>query len=300
MANEIKKIKVNNVDYSIVDQGARDLIANLTLNGIKFIISDSKENTPAGVTNNSISGSDKVGTLTAAMAFTDGAGQIFLVSSSNTPDKDYFDEYIVVEVNTGGGKEYRWERLGNTEIDFDNLGDLAYKDSASGSYKPEGTISVSVSTSNSSKDVTPAGTVSQPTFTGTEGEATATYKPKGTVSKPNITVTPTTDEIQPVSSVGSLPTWSASVDSSGTLSFNFGQGSLPSLGSAKEFLTGATAVLASNPTFTGTQETIKSSYTPEGSVSQPEFTGTGKTITVKEPSGASGTFTGTTKTITVS
>jgi len=65
------------------------------------------------------------------------------------------------------GADDKWHALG----DLTSLGDLAYKDTASTDY-------------------TPAGTVSQPTFTGSSSTVTITasdntsgnYQPKGTIS----------------------------------------------------------------------------------------------------------------------
>ena len=70
------------------------------------------------------------------------------------------------------GPDGTWHELGS----LDSLGDLAYKNSATGTY-------------------TPGGTISQPTFTGSSATVTITaadnangnYQPKGTVSTPNFT-----------------------------------------------------------------------------------------------------------------
>lgn len=98
-----------------------------------------------------------------------------------------------------------WQEFG----DLSDLGTLAYKDSASGSY-------------------TPAGSVSAPT----------------------VEVTPSTDTIQPVASVGSMPTYTVTGET-----LVIGAGAVPTLGTAKAFLTGASAT-ASAPTFTGTSGTV--------------------------------------------
>ena len=161
------------------------------------------------------------------------------------------------------------------------LGALATKSSASASY-------------------TPAGTVSQPTFTGTaatisvsgstSGVAVAkhTYTPAGTVSKPTITVTPSTASVGSASgwSAGSAPTYTAT---KGVLTMT--TGSVPSLTvTSTTVATGISSASSSQPTFTGTaadlthtvtQGSVAStgSYTPAGAVSQPTFTGTAATIT---------------------
>ena len=142
---------------------------------------------------------------------------------------------------------------------IDTLGTLAFKDSASGSY-------------------TPAGSVSKPTFTGTA----ATIKPKvtaaGTVSKPGITVTPTKETIYSITGVGSAPSLQTVVEGE-DLRLVWSAGSTPTR-SSKSVMTDAAAELDAAPTFTGTEVEGSASYTPAGSVSKPTFTGTQATITV--------------------
>ena len=127
-----------------------------------------------------------------------------------------------------GGKEFvwvefdaQWHEFGDTS----DLGALATKDSASGTYTPAGTVSqptfsgtaatikpkvtaagsVAISTGSGTANYTPAGSVSQPSFTGasmtstgnftpagsvtiSKGTGTANYTPEGTVSQPTTTV----------------------------------------------------------------------------------------------------------------
>lgn len=95
-----------------------------------------------------------------------------------------------------GQKEFlfdgtKWLEMGDLSL----LGALAYKSSASGSYTPAGTISqptftgteaaVAVSaTANENGNYQPAGTVSQPTFSGSAMSSTGKFTPSGTVSQP--------------------------------------------------------------------------------------------------------------------
>lgn len=97
--------------------------------------------------------------------------------------------------------------------DLSNLGSLAYKNSASGTYTPAGTVSqpsftgttkyISASVGKATKSMegsfTPEGTVSQPTFTGTKiyahhtftgsaNTSTGSFTPSGSVSAPTISV----------------------------------------------------------------------------------------------------------------
>ena len=105
-----------------------------------------------------------------------------------------------------GGKEFvfdgtKWIELGDLSL----LGALAWKDNATGNY-------------------TPAGTVSQPSFTGSETTSTGNFTPAGSVSKPSITVTPTTDSVYSITDVGTLPELTTSYDSTNeTLTIGFSQ-----------------------------------------------------------------------------
>jgi hypothetical protein len=98
-----------------------------------------------------------------------------------------------------------WQEFG----DLSDLGTLAYKDSASGSYTPQ-----------------------------------------GSVAAPNITVSPSTDTIKPVTDVGSMPTFTVTGE---TLIIE--AGAVPTLGEDKTFMTGATAS-ASAPAFSGSPATV--------------------------------------------
>lgn len=212
-----------------------------------------------------------------------------------------------------GNKEFvfatndnKWHEFGDTS----SLGDLASKDSASGTY-------------------TPAGTVSQPTFTGTQatikpkvtaagsveistGSGTANYTPAGTVSQPTTTVTLNTASKYVASSAtgggsvtagtaasATMPVLTTSVANE-TLTLGWTAGSftantptavtLPSF-SSQTIATSVKSATTTQPTFTGTGVDLEATftgtevegsatYTPAGSVSQPTFTGTQATITV--------------------
>lgn len=99
-----------------------------------------------------------------------------------------------------------WQEFG----DLSDLGALAYKDSASGSFTPA-----------------------------------------GSVSRPGVTVTPTTDNIPNVTSVGSMPTYTVTGE---TLVIS--AGITPTLGTPIAAMTGASAALDADPTFTGTAGTV--------------------------------------------
>ena len=151
-----------------------------------------------------------------------------------------------------------WHEFG----DMTGLGALAMKDSASGSY-------------------TPAGTVSQPTFTGSSTTSTGKFTPTGSVSAPTISVDSagSTTTVNSITDVGALPSLTTTVVNE-TLTIGWSAGTLPTKGSDTTVKTGDATYTASAPTFTGTEGNISVSGTPDGTVSQPTFTGAAATITV--------------------
>lgn len=191
-----------------------------------------------------------------------------------------------------GSSEFVWSDTENKWREFGSTGSLkalAFKDSASASYTPAGSVSQPTFTGTKatiSANYTPAGTVAI-----SEGTGTANYTPQGTVSTPTITVTPNTASVKPFGSAGTLPSFTASV-SGETLSLTFSAGTLPSAGTAVTVATGIKSATASAPKFTGTGVELKAAftgtagtataeYTPAGTVSKPTFTGTAATITAK-------------------
>lgn len=281
MANEttyagtISKIRVSDGNiYEIADKWARDQITAIT------------------------GGSAVVFKGVSTTALTDGGNENPTVGGSVVTSKTTGDLYFVGNDEYIYGADQKWHWLGNQ---LGQLGDLAYKNSATATYTPAGTVSqptFSGAASTVSMNYTPAGTVSKPTFSGTastvnisytpggtvsqptfSGTATTVsinYTPAGTVSKPNITVTNGTKSINYVTGVGSVPTWSSAVEDE-TLMFTFTQGSTPSTASINA-TTSVTASLDSAPTFSGTQSTLKGGVTPAGTVTQPTFSGTAATL----------------------
>lgn len=203
-----------------------------------------------------------------------------------------------------------WEKIGYN-IDLtpylkkEEAGDLAYKDSATGTYTPSGDIEIN--------SYTPAGTLSMNNYTPagaiSTGTGTSNYTPAGTVSTPTVTVTMNTATVNSITNVGTLPThsedsftpatWSGSVTNE-TLSFSFDggsytqgtftQGTLPTKGSNQTVATTVKSATATQPTFTGTGAELK--FTGTASKPTGSFNGTAATLT--------GTFTGTQGSVTVS
>jgi len=258
--------------YYIKDAEARDLIANL--NSFEYVVSTNAATTPKDVTWQN-GQSTVTGTLVASSST---VAKIYLVPSTNGT-KDIYDEYITVKTGTN---TYVWEMFGNTDVHMADLGDLAYKYSATGSYKPEGIVS-------------------QPTFSGSPMTSTGNFTPAGSVSAPTITVNPSTVTKYVAGSAtgggsvtpGSAPTctlptlnptvvdevldlgWSAGSFSAGSPT----QVTLPTFAS-QTIATGIQSASSSQPTFTGTEAEISVNGTPAGTVSQPTFTGTSKTVSV--------------------
>ena len=85
--------------------------------------------------------------------------------------------------------------------------------------------------------------------------ATANYTPTGSVSTPTVTIDPSTETVNSITGVGSLPSWAATV-SNETLSFSWSTGSLPTKGADQTVITDVSNVSVAQPTFTGTQATI--------------------------------------------
>lgn len=221
-----------------------------------------------------------------------------------------------------GSKEFLYDGSKWIEVgDITAFKALAYKDSASGSYTPAGTVSqptfsgeemtasgkftpagsVAISVGSGDANYTPAGSVSQPTFSGAEmtatasytpaggvtvsvGSGTANYTPAGSVSKPDITVTPTTDSVYSITDVGTLPSLSMTVANE-NLTIAFSEGTLPTKGAAQTVMTGASAALASAPAFTGTGVDLEASFSGTAATINAKGTPSG---TVSQPS-----FTGT-------
>ena len=148
--------------YDIVDQGARDLIAALQQY------------------------TDYLGVTTTPL--TEGAttNPIVIDGESVTAKKGNIANYGSKEFIYNGSV---WQEFG----DLSGLGSLAYKNSASGSYTPSGTVSkptftgdpsavTITATNNSSGNYTPNGSVSKPTFTGDALTSTGSYTPAGNVT----------------------------------------------------------------------------------------------------------------------
>lgn len=87
-----------------------------------------------------------------------------------------------------------------------------------------------------------------------QNSATGSITPAGTVSKPNITLTGTTETVKSCTNIGSLPSWSAAVNSE-VLSFTFNAGTLPTVTNVSVNNVSGAALDAA-PAFTGTAASV--------------------------------------------
>ena len=195
----------------------------------------------------------------SSTAITDGGTQKPTINSAEvTPNAG-----DIVVYNNG---EFIWSGTAWIELgDLSGLGSLAYKNSASGS-------------------VTPTGTVSKPTFTGSSSAVTITaadntsgnYTPKGSISG--------------IAWTGASMTSTGTFTPAGSVSFTNGNKTATVSPASSGDATYTPAGTVSKPTFSGTAATISSSatYTPAGSVS---LTKTNKTTTVSAASSGTTTYT---------
>lgn len=196
---------------------------------------------------------------------------------------------------------------------------------STGTFTPAGNIS---SATNDSGNYQPAGSI-----TVTENASGTAFQAKGTISTPTISVQTagTTTTVNSITDVGTLPELSMTVTGE-TLTISFDAGTLPTKGANTTVKTGDATYQSTQPTFTGQKYNVSFSGTkvqlgfsgtagavsvkgtPEGTVSQPTFTGTGTELVATftggtvnstgtyKPEGtvSKPTFSGTQATITVS
>lgn len=290
---DISKITLpSGTTYNIKDAEARSAIASIT--SFDYVICTNAANTPQGVTWES--GSTTItGTLVASA---DTKGKMYLVPDS-LGTKDIYDEYITINTS---GSTYIWERFGHTGGSIGDLGDLAYKDSASGSFTPHGNVTAQFSGNEMSlvynlndedndpyevvtnvalykgstssvtrEENTPiqyVESIGSASFSGTATTFTPKVTATGNVSAPTITKSSagSTTTVNSITAVGTLPSWTGTVANE-NLTIAWSAGTLPTKGSDTTVKTGDASYTASAPTFTGTKATGDTiSYTPAGTV----------------------------------
>lgn len=136
--------------YNIKDLYAWDMIETLIAGALSFIKSTNAANTPEGV--QWTDGSTVItGTLKATA---DTKGKIYLVPSKNISGKDIFDEYVTINTGTEATPTYAWEKLGDTDISLDDLGQLAFKDTVTLNKSTDVALGESTTFTNASSAVT--------------------------------------------------------------------------------------------------------------------------------------------------
>ena len=147
MADISSFITPNNTEYFFKDAAAREAIA--ALNGREWYVVTNAADTPYGVKWDK-DGTEITGTLVASA---DTKARIYFVPHVSETGKDIYEEWVTVSPTAS---VYIWERFGTTDINISDLGALAYKDSASGSYTPSGSVSaptISVSSAGSTATI---------------------------------------------------------------------------------------------------------------------------------------------------
>ena len=280
----------------------------------------------------------------AIQALTGGDAVVFVgVSSTELTDggtqKPTVNSVVINDLSPGQlyfygtsefiwGTDSKWHELGSLE----SLGALAYKDDASGSYTPAGTVSqptftgtsssvTITATDNASGNYQPKGSISGGAFTGSNTTFTGTFTPEGSVAAPTVSLKTagSTTTIKNPTSVTVAKTVTASAPGATApsnaityysvsneilslyqLGYTTGDSITTSNVTVKN---GDAEYQASSPAFTGTQGNVSTSGTPNGSNGAITFTGTKVNltgITTATGSVSQPTFTGTEATVTVS
>ena len=261
-------------------------ISKITLpSGTTYDLKDAQARADIETLQSSITGGmHYIGVTTTAL--TDGAGTnpIEINNVDVTPKSGDIVIY--------GNLEFVWADSDNKWHEFGSTGSLkalAFKDSASGSYKPEGTVSkptftgssssvTITATANNSGNYQPAGTVSKPSFTGASMTSTGSFTPAGSVS---VSTNGTSNKTATVSST----TGTATYTPAGTISQPTFTGTASS--SSGKFTPSGTVSLSNTNQSTTVSKASSgtATYTPEGSVAAPTISvkTAGSTATVKNP-----------------
>lgn len=161
--NYIDKITLpTGTEYTIVDADARTAIDNMA-SYTSFL----------GVTTTNITdGTTAASVVIGGQTITATVGNIVIKQNDSTTAGRIAQEYIYA------GSDKGWQLFG--DISANNLGNLAYKSSATTKYTPAGTINTTTSTLTSKGTFTPAGNVAFTTATKTLTLSTTSTKPTGT------------------------------------------------------------------------------------------------------------------------
>lgn len=176
---------------------------------------------------------------------------------------------------------HHWQEYGSSGA----LKALAFKDTASTPYTPQGIINAQ-SFTGTKATIGVAGTAEAQVFTGHPVD----YTPAGVNTGANVTLTH--DTVNSITDVGTLPVLPTFTVNNGQLIITGGNpGTLPTKGADQTVAVDVDTI--TQPTFTGTLAQITAEgenatsavsasgqYTPEGGIEQANFSGTPTTITV--------------------
>ena len=268
-------------------------------------------------------------------ALTDGSttSSIVINSQTITAQKGYLVVYQSKEFVWDGSK---WIEMGDLSL----IGDLGWKDSASATYTPAGSVSQPSFTGDSltsTGNFTPSGSVGltsaaststgaisyisaigTKSFSGTAatikpkvtaagtiaistGSGTANYTPAGSVAAPTISVK-TAGSTTTVNSITAVGTLPSltTTVANENLTIGFDQGTLPTKGSNTTVKTGDAAYEATAPAFTGTGAELKATFTGTEVEGTASYTPAGSVTVNSTTSYLTGSFTGTQGSVSVS
>ena len=309
-------------------------ISQITLlNGTTYNLKDSKARDDIAAIEAAISGGVTfMGETTTALSDGSTASVIVINGNNVTAVKGYLVVYQSKEFVFDGTK---WIEMGDLSL----IGDLGWKDSASGTYTPAGSVSqpsFTGSSTTSTGNFTPSGSVSLNTsgststgavsyisalgtksFSGTAatikpkvtaagtvaistGSGTANYTPAGSVAAPTISVK-TAGSTTTVNSITAVGTLPSltTTVTNENLTIGFDQGTLPTKGSNQTVKTGDAAYQASAPTFTGTGAELKATFTGTEVEGSASYTPAGSVTVNSTTSYLTGSFTGTQGSVSV-
>lgn len=116
---------------------------------------------------------------------------------------------------------------------------------------------------------TPTGTISDLTFTGTPATISVSGITEGTLADSSVEINPAYIDISTITNVGSAATH---IYTEATEEITFNDSSLPTIENVS-VISEIESATAKAQVFTGSAVTFTGSYTPDGSISTPEFTG---------------------------
>jgi hypothetical protein len=270
-----------------------DNISILTVQGTSYAIKDSEARTAIEEIKTNISGGvHYLGVTTDAL--TDGSTKNPITISNTSVTAKNGDLVIYNKLEfIYSESDKSWHEFGSTG----SLKALAFKDSASGSITPSGSVTSKFTGDKISMEIdfTPEGSVAiSSSTTGTKN-----YTPSGTISTPTVSADVTSKSIKVVNSVGALPTCKLPVMdmsvASETLTLawtagSFSAGSLPTTANAT-VVESVSNLKSTQPTFTGNGTVLSASFSGTANNYVGEITPTGS---------VSSTFKGSTANVTVS